>query len=333
MPDSSCRRQSGFTLVELLVAIAVLSILTSLLLTAVQAAREAARRMRCVNNLKQIGLAIHAYQDVHGTTPLGNDWRPSPAWNGWPYNASLHVRILPFLEQTPLYERVDFRWRIYEAPNIPVVGSSLPFFHCPSDTGPQAAEFPAGDLSPFYDGRFRVGYTNYVWCGGTRYYYYGQPFNPVPPKAYHDGFFWEMNGGVRFADVTDGLSNTLLFSERARGRYPPEEQNWWGWWASGYGGDTGFGGLHPINASHRVQILSTVSDYTKMFSTASSFHRGGANFCFGDGSVRFLSETIESWDFDDDDVEQMWSSNVVTREPKVFQWLCTRNGGEAAGGF
>jgi prepilin-type N-terminal cleavage/methylation domain-containing protein/prepilin-type processing-associated H-X9-DG protein len=330
--SNSSRRSSGFSLVELLVTISVISILVSLLMPAVQAAREAARRMECGNHLKQMGLAVHAYHDAYQTTPLANDWRPSPAWGGWPYNASLHVRLLPYLEQSALYNQVDFNARILEAPNITVLGASLEEFHCPSDSAPQQEEFAAGDLSPFYNGPFTVGYTNYVWCGGTRYYYYGQPFNPIPLHAYHDGIWWERDGGVRFAEVIDGLSNTLMLSERARGRYPPSERPWWGWWAQGYGGDTGFGAFHPINSGNQVQALNTVADYTKLFGTAGSFHPGGANFCLGDGSVRFLAETIDSWDLDDNNILQMWNTGAPpTREPKLYQWLSTRNRHEVTG--
>jgi prepilin-type N-terminal cleavage/methylation domain-containing protein/prepilin-type processing-associated H-X9-DG protein len=329
---SLSRRLQGFTLIELLVAISIISLLVSLLVPAVQRAREAARRGQCVNNLKQIGLAIHAYHDVHKRAPLLNDWRPSQAWGGWPYNASLLVRI--HLEQSALYDQVDFNARMLEAPNIPVLGADFDVLHCPSDTAPHHTPFPAGDLSPFFDGPFIVAYTNYVACGGSRYYYYGQPFDPVPPETYHDGFFWERDGAARFAEVTDGLSNTLMYSERSRGRYPPGEQPWWGWWASGYGGDTGFATLHPLNAASQVQTISDMADYTKLFSTAGSFHPSGANFCFGDGSVRFLSETIASWDLDNADILQMWSTGAApARQPKLYQWLSTRRGGEVVSGF
>jgi prepilin-type processing-associated H-X9-DG protein len=242
--------------------------------------------------------------------------------------------MLPYLEQSALYDQVDFGSRIQEATNIPVLGAHFDVLHCPSDTAPEQSAFAAGDLSPFYNGPFVISYTNYVACGGTRYYYYGQPFDPVPAEAYHDGFFWERDGAARFAEVTDGLSNTLMYSERSRGRYPLEEQPWWGWWAQGFGGDTGFGALNPINAASQVQTISDTADYLRMFGTASSFHSGGANFCFGDGSVRFLSDAMPSWDLDNDDILQMWTTGAApSREPKLYQWLCTRRGGEAVSGL
>jgi prepilin-type processing-associated H-X9-DG protein len=188
-------------------------------------------------------------------------------------------------------------------------------------------------LSPFYNGSATVAFTNYVGNGGTHYWYYNVPFNPQPPAAYYTGLWWEENGCVRFADVTDGLSNTLMFSERARGRYPSQEQPYWGWWVQGFGGDIGFITFHPINSANTVTVISTNADFTKMFGSAGSFHPGGANFCFADGSVRFLSETIDSWDLDDNDVTQLWFSNILTRQPKLYQWLSTRNRDEVLGEF
>jgi prepilin-type N-terminal cleavage/methylation domain-containing protein/prepilin-type processing-associated H-X9-DG protein len=328
---STIMRARGFTLIELLVTISVISILMGLLLPAVQSAREAARRTQCVNNLKQLGLAVHHYHDTHGVTPLMNDWRPTPVWGGWPFNAGIHVRLLPFLEQAALFESVDFDVRIYEAPNIPLLGAEMEFLHCPSDAAPRQTKMQAGDISPYYDEEFTMTFTNYVACVGSKYYYKGAAFDPDPPYQYCNGFWWEKNGGVAFADVRDGLSNTLMLSERSRARYPYDEQPWWGWWASGYGGDTGFVAMHPINAANRVQVLSTNNDYMQMFGSAGSLHPGGANFCFGDGSVRFLSETIESWDFTESDVADLWDSNTVSLQPKLYQWLSTRNGREPTG--
>jgi prepilin-type N-terminal cleavage/methylation domain-containing protein/prepilin-type processing-associated H-X9-DG protein len=318
----------GFTLIELLVTISVIAILMGLLLPAVQSAREAARRASCVNNLKQLGLAVHHYHDTHQTTPMMNDWRPTPVWGGWPFNAGIHVRLLPFLEQSALYGTVNFDVRIYEAPNIPLLGADLEVLHCPSDAAPTQIEMAAGDLSPFYNDAFTMAYTNYVGCVGSRYYHRGAAFNPDPPEQYYNGFWWEKNGSVNFADVRDGLSNTIMLSERSRTRYPSSEQPWWGWWASGYAGDTGFVTFHPINAADRVQTLSTNNDYLQMFGSAGSLHPGGANFCFGDGSVRFLSDTIESWDLTDSDITGLWGSNTLTAQPKLYQYLSTRNGRE-----
>jgi prepilin-type processing-associated H-X9-DG protein len=244
----------------------------------------------------------------------------------------MHVRILPQIEQMALFDRVDFRARVHDTTNIPVLGTSLPVFHCPSDSADPDSSLQAGDLSPYHDLPCKVAFTNYVANLGTHYYYYGNPFQPQPPSLYHTGIWWEENGGVAFGEITDGLSNTLMLSERARGRYPADTLPYWGWWAQGFGGDTGFGTINPINSANKLTSVSSNGDLVRMFGTASSFHPGGANFCIADGSVRFLPETIDSWDLDDNDIAQMWTTNTVVDTPKVYQWLSTRNGGETAAG-
>lgn len=322
------RRQRGFSLVELLVSISIISILMSLLLPAVQSAREAARRMQCQSQIKQIGLAMHTYHDAHRQLPMFNNWDPAAGWGGWPYDFSVLVRVMPQLEQSNLFDKVDFRFRLIEGPNIPVFAANIQLLQCPSDTAPHQEQLDAGYLSPYYDPATPVGTSNYVVSFGSRYWYYTAPFNPDPPAQYYDGLWWEQNGSVRLADVTDGLSNTLMCSERARGRYPIVVRPYWGWWAEGFCGDVGFGTLNPINSANSLQVLSTNGDFMRMFGTASSFHPGGANFCFSDGSVRFIAETIDSWDLDDNDITQLWSNAVVLRRPRLYQWLSTRNGSE-----
>ena len=213
-------RGRGFSLIELLVTISIISILISLLLPAVQSAREAARRMQCQSQIKQIGLAIHTYHDVHRTLPMLNDWNPAAAWGGWPYNFSVFIRLMPQLEQSNVFDKVDFNSRLVEGPNIPILGSNISIFHCPSDTAPHVEMIEAGYFLPFYSQGASVGCTNYVVGFGSRYWYYTAPYIPDPPQQHYDGLWWEQNGSVRLADVTDGLSNTLMCSERARGRYP-----------------------------------------------------------------------------------------------------------------
>jgi prepilin-type processing-associated H-X9-DG protein len=139
--------------------------------------------------------------------------------------------------------------------------------------------------------------------------------------------FFELSD-IRFQDVTDGLSHTFLFGERARSLMAQSEQVWWCWWVDSWTVSTRFVTFHPINASRNLKFVGSIPDLYRMIGGVSSRHSGGANFCFADGSVRFLSETIDSWDLDDNDVTQLINANIVTRQPRLFQWLSTRSGGE-----
>lgn len=326
-------RRSAFTLIELLVVIAIIAVLIALLLPAVQSAREAARRIECANHLHQLALAVHNYHDAHRALPMGNDWKPTLAWGGWDYNASIHVRLLPYLEQSPLQNRINFNLPLFSPANMFVHEASLKMVHCPSDTGPEQLRYDPGELSPAFDPGFTAAFTNYVGCIGTRWYLPGATVNPTPPRKYHDGLFWEDHSDIRFADITDGMSNTIMFSERARGVYPVDEQPWFGWWASGYAGDTMFVSTHPVNSGMRMKTLNSRYDYLRMMGCASSFHTAGAQFCMADGSVRFISENLDSWNLGDAEIQQLWDSNTLVSRPRLYQWLTTRNGNEVLGEF
>jgi prepilin-type N-terminal cleavage/methylation domain-containing protein len=123
------RTRSAFSLLELLVVIAILSTLIALLLPAVQSAREAARRTHCVNNLKQLGVAVHSYHNVYRMIPMGNDAKPPAEGMEWwgPFNFSMHVRLLPYLGESNLHDKVDWKGWIYSPQNIHVIGA-LMFF-------------------------------------------------------------------------------------------------------------------------------------------------------------------------------------------------------------
>jgi prepilin-type N-terminal cleavage/methylation domain-containing protein/prepilin-type processing-associated H-X9-DG protein len=331
--DRRRRVRCGFTLIELLVVIAIIAILIALLLPAVQAAREAARRTQCANHLHQLGLAVHNYHDSHRILPMGNDWKPTAAWGGWDFNASVHVRLLPYFEQAALQNRIDFNLPLFSPANMFAFEVPLEVVRCPSDTGIEQNRYDPGELSPAFDPGFTVAFSNYVGCVGPHWYPLNAAANPTPAKRFYQGVFWEDQSDVRFRDITDGMSSTLMFGERARGVYPTDEQPWWGWWASGYAGDTMFVTMHPINVSLRMKLLSSNYDYLRMMGCASSLHPGGAQFCMADGSVRFISESLDSWDLDDAGIQQLWDTNTVASRPKLYQWLSTRNGNEVLGEF
>ncbi|HND52478.1 MAG TPA: DUF1559 domain-containing protein [Pirellulaceae bacterium] len=202
VPSKANRK--GFTLVELLVVIAIIGILVALLLPAVQAAREAARRMNCQNNLKQIGLALHNYESSYGCLP------GQSGSSGY----SPQARLLPYIEQAGLQDLIDFSKPLLTGPVFAArlnpalqaaAGTRVPVFACPSDGG--LREFPttmANNAPAAWAG------TNYVMNSGS-----GTGLN-YDDRYPTDGLCWE-NSACRFADILDGTSNTIAFSETLRG--------------------------------------------------------------------------------------------------------------------
>ncbi|MCA8995460.1 MAG: DUF1559 domain-containing protein [Planctomycetaceae bacterium] len=190
-------RHLGFTLIELLVVIAIIAILIALLLPAVQQAREAARRTQCKNHLKQIGLAIHNYQDVNRKFPPSATIDLSVTSTGNNGSWSVHGRILPYLEQGSLYNQVDLStaWDFQQA----IDGLKIPVYACPSDPRSDEARDPGSGRPHLYP-------TTYGFNFGTWFI-----FDPATGRG-GDGMFYP-NSSLSFRDVTDGTSNTLLASE------------------------------------------------------------------------------------------------------------------------
>jgi prepilin-type N-terminal cleavage/methylation domain-containing protein len=205
MPAVAFRR-TAFTLVELLVVIAIVGGLIALLLPAVQAARESARRMQCANNVRQLGLATFNFESVRKRLPEGSTSRPNPASAVTPHSFfrwSALAHLTPFLEQSNVYNTLDLTLPLYDANlqvtprNSPGVALVVPLFLCPSD---QRARVATG-----------FGPTNYAACTGSGLDG-GEPFNT-------DGAFF-VNSQTRLADFSDGTSNTALFSESVLGDGP-----------------------------------------------------------------------------------------------------------------
>jgi prepilin-type N-terminal cleavage/methylation domain-containing protein/prepilin-type processing-associated H-X9-DG protein len=245
--NRSRSRSTGFTLIELLVVISIIGVLIALLLPAVQAAREAARRAQCVNNLKQIGLALFNYESAIGTFPPGYvdlqnntantaDLDMGPGW-GWA------AQSLPFLEQQPLYNAINFTLQIQNASNTTAAVTAMGTFQCPSD--------PFQQPVVLYDSTFTnpiatVGHTNYVGVCGWEECFMSATGNPLPTYVNQfdgndldgdptDGIFgsgisctfgmaglgpfWR-NSNTRLANVTDGMSNSLFVGERCAAHSP-----------------------------------------------------------------------------------------------------------------
>jgi len=279
----------GFTLVELLVVIAIIGILISLLLPAVQAAREAARRAECSNNLKQIGLALANYETSLGCYPpgrLGPDGSSSPSPER--VGTSGLVMILPQLELQNLYDRFDFTdgpWAYsstWVAVNAEAIGRSVDTFLCPSDVSQPYSEQPAIGSTYDTDGN-RAATGNYALCAGTL----GPP-NSDAAKYDNTGVFYYVKAH-RPRDVTDGLSNTIFAGEVVE-THTSESSNIWSRAVRMM--DCQRSTHNPLNT--RPGEPEYWSGYGFNVNAAfASKHPGGANFVFGDGHVTFLGENID----------------------------------------
>ncbi len=242
--------RSGFTLIELLAVIAVIVVLVALLLPAVQAARNAARRVYCANNLKQIGLALHGYHERSGSLPPSTvvDWnRPEPT-GYW----SWIVRILPELEQRPLYDRFDLRDDVWTNSTRykPYTSQRLAVLLCPSDPHHDRV-YQSDEQSP-QDEAFAL--TNYLGCrGSTRWK--PDTLGSYPQAMPGNGVFPDVNHVVRLAQITDGTSRTILVGER-----PADPESYWGWWAAGRGVDEHGLGDYVLDVSEGLREGTPAAD-------------------------------------------------------------------------
>jgi prepilin-type N-terminal cleavage/methylation domain-containing protein/prepilin-type processing-associated H-X9-DG protein len=306
-PHAAARR--AFTLVELLVVIAVIGILVALLLPAVQAAREAARRMSCTSNLRQIGVALHNYHDAWGNFP--------PARNPWPLVHSPLARVLPYVEQENLQRLVDYKQPLSAPANVTASQTLLKLYICPSDGQPRV-------------GTSLDGATNYVANVGSGTEGYGL-------IAAGDGVFNQVPLGFR--ELIDGSSNTAAISESLIGSgattpaNSPESRRrqrllvaggndttpadcdaangtWSGQrgakWIDGHYGNSLYNHFYPPNP---LTWDCGNASGNKSLSTARSMHPGGVNLLLADGSVH------------------LYASNV---ELRVWRAISTRCGGEPA---
>ncbi len=315
-------KRLGFTLVELLVVIAIIGILVGLLLPAVQAAREAARRMQCGNNLKQLGLALHNYESAHSKLPpgwitsqglayLGGSGSTGTGTNGqgsWGWSAF----ILPFIEQKNLYDAIgvgqDMRVALDNTVILTTMQQKFNTFRCPSDTAPDIND--QRQLAGFSGTVRRVATSNYVgWNSGSWGWIDGDTNNGGSVRR----GIMQLNKSTKFGEITDGLSNTIAIGERMYKRFTPPASTctiscaaavvFGNEWNTNFNnsrrnprfGNTntlGMGEGH-INSIFTGDPNSPGANCNSICARgAASYHVGGAQFALADGSVHFISQSI-----------------------------------------
>jgi prepilin-type N-terminal cleavage/methylation domain-containing protein/prepilin-type processing-associated H-X9-DG protein len=338
-------RRSGFTLIELLVVIAIIAVLISLLLPAVQSAREAARRAQCVNNLKQLGLAAHNYESAIGSFPMGDhagrDYRAP--FNLIRQNFGQWVALSQFIEQGNVFNMVNTQIMMYMAPNSTASGIGLSTLWCPSDGEISSTRYPG---TPGEDGwddsAIPMRYSSYAGNGGPH------PIDTfrdgVNAAQYNKGMFFHIGNPlgtsmspVRISQITDGTSNTMMFIESTYTKAAQNDRagggNGFGpkWWTSASYGDgviaTGFPPNHFKAPTQDNTIYARNGGSYDM--TANSFHPGGVNVCFADGSVKFVKDTIQSWAPPPTSMIRNGNTAYTINRPYgVWQALSTIAGGE-----
>ena len=300
------RPAHGFTLVELLVVIAIIGVLVALLLPAVQAAREAARRSQCSNNLKQVALGFHNYESAHRQFPFGYGYQTGPPSTGIGYGTAWPwcPRLFPYVEQQALYDMTDFTvncgfaWSTLTTQMQTVISAKIPTFLCPSDPGTE---------QPMQSGGPGAGPCASIGSGAG-----GQQFGPYGRMSYagnlgvgqmetdprQAGVLWH-NWGAKMAKIHDGTTHTMLVSELIVGKdctirgvhsyhegpvymhdhtpndRTPDIVRW-------------CSGTDPAEAP-----CTSINPFAMVLQTSRSYHTGGVLSAACDGSVRFVAETID----------------------------------------
>jgi len=326
------RSSQGFTLVELLVVIAIIGILVGLLLPAVQAAREAARRMQCSNNLKQIGLSIHNYESAHKRYPMGSvdddprEVAPRRLWEAGNHRkGTVLVKLLPFLEQGNVFNSIDFRFDVeaqlnatppFDTPDrVNMRNVSMSIYRCPSDG---TSTRVLSQQNHLYNYSLSIGNNNMNsnggWCNEHPNNSYltrpvglgGNLFNnganghgwsgPYSRGDQQSGVISRCDWGAKFSDLVDGTSNTIAGGEILPSCH--DHHRGGGGWYNSNGQWTSTTPRINFNTCRKNGVSDTANNCNdfRVWMTSGGFksdHTGGAQFVMGDGSVHFISEAVD----------------------------------------
>jgi prepilin-type N-terminal cleavage/methylation domain-containing protein len=301
-------RRPAFTLIELLVVIAIIAILIGLLLPAVQKIREAANRMKCSNNLKQIGLGLHNYHDTAGKFPAGWITRTPNTSGYWGWG----VALLPYIEQDNLYRRLNptqqTLQQVFQS-DVAALQTPLSVYRCPSDTGGNMNQ--NRKFTVIVPGQtIAIAISNYPGNGGNN----------------GDTGLFQGDTQIGFADLVDGTSNTIAVGER-KSKDGAFAALWAGFSEATGETDGGLGGAQGCVRGYtyyRMPDGVTNTGVTWPDLAFSSMHAQGANFCLGDGSVKFIRYSIN------------WTDpNTASTSPNfgTFNRLGDRGDGQPVGDY
>jgi prepilin-type N-terminal cleavage/methylation domain-containing protein len=286
---------NGFTLVELLVVIAIIAILVGLLLPAVQSAREAARRIQCTNNVKQLGIALHAYHNAFSSFPPGSYWHGG---NYDAYRGSILILLLPHIEQQNLFDQFDFKTRIDDqklADGTLIGANIVSTYVCPSDSN--SGLFNGRAVHNYSASNGPTAHVNSPSCTCSE----GASWNayalaPYENPANFAGPFYRRDNPTTITDCRDGVSNTIYFGEVRRDCSLHTQQGW----ARSNNGNGLVSTQVPMNydtcdPNHTDPCRRPCNWSTEL--AFKSAHTGGVVFLFGDSSVHFLNESIDHWTY------------------------------------